>query len=213
MDISHWLLKAEPLPHIVGGRDVGSFPFSRLVEEGTSVFNGVRNYSARNALRDKLMPGHLVFYYHSSVKDPGIAGIAEVVRRGYPDPQAADPSHPFYDTKHTDASPRWFSIDIRAVRPLQRFVPLSELRQYSTGPLSSMTLFRQSRLSVQPVTDAEWEFILGLASGEPVSLQSTSQIKRGSAVAVTVSAAAPAKVASKRAATKPTMETSKRKRT
>lgn len=159
----HWLLKAEPEPHVVGGRDMGSQPYSLLETAGSVTYEGVRNFTARNNIRDKIKPGQHVFWYHASCAVPGIAGIAEVVAKG-PDPCAADPSHPFYDARHTPEEPRWFNLRLRPVRALARHISLTELRAHGDagGPLAGMTLLKQSRLSVGPVTDAEWAAVLAL---------------------------------------------------
>jgi predicted RNA-binding protein with PUA-like domain len=160
---NYWLLKSEPDSHVLDGIDV-SYPFERLATEkdSTGLFNGVRNFVARNNLRDKLMPGDLCFFYHSSCKIPGIAGVVKVVRRAYPDDDAKNPKHPFYDAKHTDEKPRWYCLDIQHVRPMKRYISLQELRGYQESDLRDMTLLRVPRLSVQPVSEAEWKFILSL---------------------------------------------------
>jgi predicted RNA-binding protein with PUA-like domain len=162
--VTRWLLKVEPEPHVVGGLDVGSQPFSLLQARGRLTYEGVRNYAARNTLRDRVQLGQHVFYYHASCKEPAIVGIAAVARAAFPDPAAADAGHPFYDAKHTADAPRWFNIELSPVRALKRPVTLAELRAHAAGssPLAEMTLLRQSRLSVQPVTDAEWAYVLAL---------------------------------------------------
>lgn len=125
------------------------------------VFTGVRNYCARNYLRDRIAPGDTAFYYHSSCKVPAIVGIVEVTGRGVPDPSAADTAHPLYDAKHTPDAPRWFEIPIRAVRELQPPVTLAVLREHA-AELEGLPLLRQPRLSVQPVTEEQWQTVLGL---------------------------------------------------
>ena len=157
MAAPHWLLKAEPEPHIVKGRDVGSQPFSSLTTR--PVYDGVRNFAARNTIRDSIKVGHEVFFYHSSTAVPAIHGIARVVKV-YPDPKASDPSWVFHDPKHTAEAPRWFNLDLEPLRPLKRPVTLSEIRSH--GELAEMALLKQSRLSVQPVRQAEWDVILSL---------------------------------------------------
>lgn len=163
--VTRWLLKVEPEPHVISGIDMGSQPFALLQSKGRLTYEGVRNFAARNTLRDRIKQGHHVFYYHSSCKEPAIMGIAEVARAAFPDPAALDPKHPFYDAKHTAAAPRWFNVELKPVRALKRPVTLAELRAHGAAagaPLAEMTLLRQSRLSVQPVTDAEWAFVLSL---------------------------------------------------
>lgn len=168
--ITRWLLKAEPEPHIVGGKDVGSQPFSLMVQKGSLTYDGVRNYTARNTIRDKIKEGQLCFYYHSSCSVPAILGIAEVVKT-YPDPRACDPSWVFYDAKHSASEPRWFNVDLKPVRALKRPVTLAEIRALGAegGPLASIALLRQSRLSVQPVTDAEWDVIVAQENAPPAA--------------------------------------------
>lgn len=130
--------------------------------ERTTSWDGVRNYQARNLMRDEMRLGDGVLVYHSSTEMPGIVGIAEVAREAYPDHTAFDPAHPHYDPKSTPDSPAWLMVDIRAVEPLPRVLSLAELR--SARELEGMVLLqRGSRLSVQPVRPAEWKAILRLA--------------------------------------------------
>lgn len=146
----YWLLKTEPT----------SFSFDDLwnAPSRTAFWDGVRNYQARNTLRDDMQPGDLVFIYHSSCDPTGIAGIAEVVRGGYPDPTAFAPDDPHYDPKSKPDAPTWYMIDVRAVKPFAEIVTLERLR--SMPGLEKMVLLqRGSRLSVQPVTSDEWEVI------------------------------------------------------
>jgi predicted RNA-binding protein with PUA-like domain len=121
----------------------------------------VRNYQARNLLRDEVARGDQVLFYHSSSEPSGVAGVARVVRAGYPDPTQFNPRDPAHDPASTIAAPRWFALDVQAVSKLPRFVPLQELRQEPR--LAGMVLLRRgSRLSVQPVTPSEWRVILSL---------------------------------------------------
>lgn len=169
---SYWLLKSEPDTHILKGATGKSFdvsyPWSRLVAEGVGPFFGVRNFQARNNLRDKLKLGDLCFFYHSSCKEPGIYGIAEVVRTAYSDPDAENPESPFYDDKHSKEAPRWFRIDLKPCNTstLPRPVLLPELRACSPLVDSDMVLLKQPRLSVQPVTSEQWQAVLALAAGQ-----------------------------------------------
>ena len=184
---SYWLLKAEPNPHMVNGRDMGSQPWSLLVAKDGLTYDGVRNYTARNNIRDRMRLGDRAFYYHSSCAVPAIMGIAEVVRT-YPDPKASDPAWPFYDAKHTAAAPRWWSADLRPVRALQRPVTLSEIRALGdsgSGPLAQLALLRQSRLSVQPVTAAEWACLVSLEEAAPPSAPPAKKKKAAAAAAAT----------------------------
>ena len=153
-DRRYWLFKTEP----------STFSFDDLwnAPGRTTAWDGVRNYQARNMLRDEISKGDLVFVYHSSSDPTGIAGIAEVVRAGYPDPTALDPNDPHYDPKSKAESPSWYLVDIRAVKALPRLVTLDELRTVK-GLEKMVLLQRGSRLSVQPVRPEEWEIITSLS--------------------------------------------------
>ena len=151
--MNYWLFKTEPT----------TFSFDDLwnAPNRTTHWDGVRNFQARNMLRDQIKPGDLVFIYHSSADPTGIAGIAEVVRGGYPDASAFDPKDSHFDPKSKPDSPSWFVVDIRAVKPLPRFITLEELR--TTKGLEKMVLLqRGSRLSVQPVRPEEWKIITSM---------------------------------------------------
>jgi predicted RNA-binding protein with PUA-like domain len=153
--MAHWLLKTEP----------DTFSVADLVKQPqqTTCWDGVRNYQARNTLRDSMKPGDEAFIYHSSCETPGIAGLARVVRAGYPDHTAFDRKHPHYDADSKREAPRWYMIDVQLMRALKRVITLDELRPHSTRELQRMVLLqRGSRLSVQPVSDEEWRFILSL---------------------------------------------------
>ena len=150
----HWLLKTEP--------SVFSFDDLWKSPKRTTGWSGVRNFQARNLLRDELKKGDKVLIYHSSAEPPAVAGEAEVVREGYPDPTQFDPGDDHYDAGSSREEPRWFQVDVKAVRKLPREVPLSELRQ--APALARMALLqRGQRLSVQPVAKSEYEAILKLA--------------------------------------------------
>jgi predicted RNA-binding protein with PUA-like domain len=117
----------------------------------------VRNYQARNFMRDEMQPGDGVFFYHSSCAEPGIAGLAEVASSAYPDASQFDRKSPYFDPKAKKDSPRWFNVDVRALRKT-RLVPLAELRKHA--PLARMRLLRPgNRLSITPVSEAEWNYI------------------------------------------------------
>ena len=149
----YWLLKTEP----------STFSFDDLwkAPKRTSFWDGVRNFQARNTLRDRMKKGDLVLIYHSSADPTGIAGIAEVVREGYPDATAFDAKDSHYDPKSNRESPTWFGVDVRAVERIDPIITLEELRK--TPGLEKMVLLqRGSRLSVQPVSPAEWGVIRGL---------------------------------------------------
>lgn len=150
----YWLMKTEP----------GTFSFDDLwnAPGRTTSWDGVRNYTARNIMRDMMKPGDLVFIYHSSADPTGIAGIAEVVRGGYPDETAFDPADSHYDPKSKRDNPSWFLVDVKAVKRFREIITLESLRK--TKGLEKMTLLQKgSRLSVQPVTAAEWEIITAAA--------------------------------------------------
>ena len=151
----YWLFKSEPT----------SFSFNDLLKapSRTTSWDGVRNYQARNTLRDDVKPGDMVFVYHSSSDPTGIAGIAEVVRGGYPDPTAFDPKDHHYDPKGKADAPSWYMVDIRAVKALPRLITLDELRKVK-GLEKMVLLQRGSRLSVQPVRPEEWDIINELAA-------------------------------------------------
>ena len=153
-DRRYWLFKTEPT----------SFSFDDLLKAlaWTTHWDGVRNFQARNTLRDEIKPGDLVFVYHSSADPTGIAGIAEVVRGGYPDPTALDPKDHHYDPKSRADAPTWYMVDIRAVKAFPRLITLDELRKVK-GLEKMVLLQRGSRLSVQPVRPEEWEIITRLA--------------------------------------------------
>ena len=152
---NYWLMKSEP--DEVSIDDV-------LAAPGQTVsWFGVRNYQARNFMRDAMREGDLAFFYHSSCAEPGIAGIVEIASSAYPDATQFDPSSHYYDPKATQQEPRWISVDVKAVRR----TPLLSLKQLRTYPeLDGMRLLaRGSRLSVMPVEPAEWTFIKALLTG------------------------------------------------
>ena len=153
--MNHWLMKSEP--------DV--FGIDHLAERPgkTEPWDGVRNYQARNMMRDEMKKGDLVFFYHSNCAEPGIVGIATVAREGYPDPTAFDPNAKYYDPKSDPENPRWYMVDVKYKRKLKRTITLQELKPYADGPLKDMALLRKgNRLSVMPVSAEQWAFILGL---------------------------------------------------
>jgi predicted RNA-binding protein with PUA-like domain len=150
---NYWLLKSEP----------ETFGFDRLEREGRTEWSGVRNFAARNYMKAMRL-GDLAFFYHSSTKIPGIAGIAKVVREAYPDFTARDPKSPYYDPKATEARPIWEMVDVAYERALPRFVTLAELRANADLAPTMVLLRRGSRLSVQPVHTREWKLVLHLAA-------------------------------------------------
>ncbi|MHB2020662.1 MAG: EVE domain-containing protein [Candidatus Xenobia bacterium] len=149
--MQYWLLKSEP--------DV--FSIEDLKRKGTEMWDGVRNYQARNYLAS-MRPGDRAFFYHSNAEPPGVAGICEIVKTAYPDPSALDPNSKYYDPKATSDNPIWMVVDVRFREQFPRLVPLAELRE--TPGLEQMPVTQKgSRLSVQPVTPHEWRIVLKLA--------------------------------------------------
>jgi predicted RNA-binding protein with PUA-like domain len=151
----YWLLKTEP----------GTFGIDDLerAPRQTTAWDGVRNYQARNMLRDEMKRGDHGFLYHSSCEVPGIVGIVEIVREGYPDATAFDRKHHHYDPESDPQQPRWFMVDVKLERRLSRVITLEELRAHAGKELRGMVLLRPgNRLSVTPVDAAQWRFILSL---------------------------------------------------
>jgi len=149
--MNYWLMKSEPDTFSID--DLAGAPGK------TEAWDGVRNYQARNMMRDEMKKGDLVLFYHSSCKQPAIVGIAEVVKEGYPDTTANDPEGKHHDPKNDPDNPRWYMVDIRFVRKLKRNISLTELKQYRS--LADMRLLaRGNRLSIMPVSKKHWEFIL-----------------------------------------------------
>ena len=153
MPRQHWLMKSEPYVYSIDD----------LERDGTTHWDGVRNYAARNLMRDKMRIGDRVLFYHSNARPPGVAGIAEVCRESYPDFTQFDSANKYFDPKATQENPRWFMVDIRFVAKFEREVGLPEIR--ATPELADMVLVNRSRLSVQPVTEAEFEHIVAMAGG------------------------------------------------
>ena len=137
-----------------------SYGIDRFEREGRTEWTGVRNSQARNNMLAMKL-GELGFFYHSSCKPPGIAGICRVVREAYPDFTQFDPKSGYYDLTARPDKPRWYMVDVEFVRRFRRFIPLDELR--AMPQLAGMTLLRRSRLSVQPVEDVDWNAILKVA--------------------------------------------------
>lgn len=149
----YWLMKSEP--------ETFSLEHLAASKAETTRWDGVRNYQARNMLRDDFKKGDLAFFYHSNCEEPGIVGLMEVVRAAYPDPTAFDPEHDHYDPGSDPDAPRWFVVDVKFKRRLKRTITLRELKGCSE--LAGLPLVRRgNRLSVMPVSPAEWKFILAL---------------------------------------------------
>ena len=151
---NHWLFKTDP----------ESFSFADLVAEprGTTAWDGVRNYQARNSLRDDAAAGARVLIYHSSSTSPAVVGLAEIVRAAYPDATAFDPGHEHFDPKSKPAAPTWVMVDVRALEAFSTPVSLAALK--ANPKLASMAVVqRGQRLSIQPVRPAEWAEVLRMA--------------------------------------------------
>ena len=151
--MNYWLMKSEP--------DVFGVDDLMKAAGKTDTWDGVRNYQARNMMRDEMKKGDLVFFYHSNCKQPGIAGIMKIVREGYPDHTAFDPDEKYYDPKSDPDNPRWYMVDVKHVRKLKQVITLTELKTHAQ--LSDLPLVRRgNRLSIMPVTKKQWDFILSL---------------------------------------------------
>ena len=146
----YWLMKSEP--------DEVSFDDVLSAPGQTVAWFGVRNYQARNFMRDAMAVGDGVLFYHSSCAVPGVAGLAEIASGPYPDASQFDPTSHYHDPKATQETPRWISVDVRAIEQ-GRYLPLSEMRTILA--LESMVLLQKgSRLSISPVTTAEWNAVV-----------------------------------------------------
>ncbi|WP_411280345.1 EVE domain-containing protein [Gemmatimonas sp.] len=150
-----WLIKSEP--------DVFSFDDLLAAPQKTTCWDSVRNSSARNFLRDGMKKGDLAFYYHSNADPSAIVGICEVVREGYPDPTAFDPSHDYYDANSNADTPTWFMVDVKAMQKLRQPVALPEIK--NSAALREMALVKVGRLSVVPVQPIEWDAVIAMSEG------------------------------------------------
>ena len=154
--MNYWLLKSEP----------GTFGIADLeaAPDQTTPWEGVRNYQARNFMRDDFRLGDQALFYHSGTATPALVGIVEVVREAYPDVTAFDPASPYYDPASSLVNLRWHRVDVRLIRRLRRAISLAELKQHSAALGEFALLRRGNRLSVLPVSAAQWAFILRLES-------------------------------------------------
>ncbi len=150
--MNYWLFKTEP----------GFFSFDDLKARPnmTEPWDGVRNFQARNFLRDTIKVGDRILFYHSNIPEPAVVGLAEIVRSGYPDCTALDPNAEHFDPKASPQNPIWYMVDVRYLKPLKKAVTLESIK--SNPLLSDMPLVRRSRLSIQPVTTEAWRIILAL---------------------------------------------------
>jgi predicted RNA-binding protein with PUA-like domain len=149
--MNYWLMKSEP----------DEFSIDDLKRKKLEPWSGVRNYQARNYMRDGMCVGDGIFFYHSSCAEPGIVGIAEVTKAAHVDPSQFDPRSDYFDPASKPEAPRWLLVDVKFKRKLKRNITLTELKGMAT--LRELALLRPgNRLSVLPVTKAQWDFILGL---------------------------------------------------
>ena len=149
--MAYWLMKSEP----------DAYSIDDLERDGRDMWDGIRNYQARNMMRDDMRVGDEVLFYHSSCKEPGIVGIAKVASKPYPDPTQFDPESKYYDPKSSEDDPRWLLVDVEFVRKLSRTITLTELKAQPL--LDGMILLRRgNRLSIMPVDKVHWDHILGL---------------------------------------------------
>jgi predicted RNA-binding protein with PUA-like domain len=150
--VRYWLFKSEP--------SCFSFQDLQARPDATEHWDGVRNFQARNFLRDEIAVGDRVLFYHSSIPEPAIVGLCSVVRAGYPDHTALDPAADHFDPKASPDKPIWYMVDVRADQPLPQPIPLATIRQHPL--LQEMPLVNRSRLSIQPLTDDQFRILLKL---------------------------------------------------
>ncbi|XP_063063388.1 thymocyte nuclear protein 1 [Engraulis encrasicolus] len=170
----HWLMKSEPESRFENGIDV-KFGIEDLkaLPNQTGCWDGVRNYQARNFMRDMAV-GQRAFFYHSNCKEPGIAGLMKIVKEAYVDHTQFDKKDVHYNASSKPDNPKWSMVDVQYERMLKRFVSLAELKRLHLehrskgGALKDMALFTRARLSVQPLTEEEFNFVLSLEDQEPV---------------------------------------------
>ena len=149
--MAYWLMKSEP----------DAYSIDDLKRDKREPWDGVRNYQARNMMRDDMRVGDEVFFYHSNCKEPGIVGLARVASKPYPDPTQFDPESKYYDPKSSEDDPRWCLVDVRYVRKLKRTITLAELKELPG--LDGFALIRKgNRLSIMPVDPEHWDLILGV---------------------------------------------------
>ena len=160
--MAYWLFKSEPACFSID--DLANRPGM------TEHWDGVRNYQARNYLRDIVKPGDQVLFYHSNIPEPAVVGIAEVVRGGYPDYTAFDPGSEHFDPKSSPGAPTWYMVDVRFTAAMPRPVTLEQIKRNPL--LAAMPLVRRSRLSIQPVTPEEWQTILAMGGMTDRNLRS-----------------------------------------
>ncbi len=149
--MTYWLMKSEP----------DAYSIDDLERDGREPWDGIRNYQARNMMRDGMAIGDEVFFYHSNCKEPGIVGVMKVASEPYPDPTQFDKKSKYYDPKSTKDNPRWCLVDVEFVRKLDRNITLSEIK--ATKGLDGLTLTRKgNRLSIMPIEKKHWTKLLSL---------------------------------------------------
>lgn len=150
--MQYWLMKSEP----------DAFSIDDLEKAGTEPWDGIRNYQARNFMRDDMVVGDQVFFYHSNCKPPGIIGLAEVASAPYPDHTQFDSSSNYYDAGSDPKDPRWLLVDIKFIRKLKRLISLDEVKQLA-DQLEGLPLIRKgNRLSIMPISKQHWDYLLDL---------------------------------------------------
>ncbi|KAJ9300710.1 hypothetical protein DTO271G3_1874 [Paecilomyces variotii] len=164
---SYWLMKAEPESRLVKGIDVKFSIDDLQAAEEPEAWDGVRNFVARNNMRN-MKKGDYAFFYHSNCKTPGIVGMMEIVEEHSVDESAFDPAHPYFDPKSSREKPKWDVVHVEFRRKFGRMVSLNELKDHGKpgGPLENLQMLKQSRLSVSAVTAEEWRFIMDLVEKE-----------------------------------------------
>jgi predicted RNA-binding protein with PUA-like domain len=169
--MQYWLLKSEP----------STFGIDDLLQapRQTTAWEGVRNFQARNYLRDGMAKGDQAFFYHSSCDVPGVAGIVTIMRAGYPDGAAFDPDSEYYDPQGSASNPTWYAVDVKLKEKFEPAITLDSLRQHSTRELKDLLILRRgNRLSVTPVTKSEWDFILSLRLSPQRVRPGTKSVKK-----------------------------------
>jgi len=157
--MNYWLMKSEP--------DVFGIEHLKACRNKTEPWDGIRNYQARNFMRDGMKKGDLAFFYHSNCKQPGIVGIAEIASNAYPDPTQFAAGSKYFDAKSDPDKPRWLLVDVRHVRDLKRIVTLAEMKRQAGSFGDFQLLAKGNRLSIMPVSEEQWNRVLELEKRSP----------------------------------------------
>jgi len=152
--MNYWLIKSEP--------DAFSIDDLKNCPKRTDHWDGIRNYQARNFIRDDMRKGDLVLFYHSSCPQPGVVGICEIVSEAYPDHTAFDPASKYFDAGSDPGNPRWMMVDVRYKRKTKRLISLEEIKQHADALEGFPLIRRGNRLSIMPVDKAHWDLVLSL---------------------------------------------------